>query len=422
MNNTIQQLTERRGDSRNPRQQAVQPLVAVVVISDLEFGGFQRQVVDFANFVDEQECRLHICPLANCLRLADKIRNRDRQLTLMVRRWRFDFTVVPRLARFLREVRADVVYNILFDATVAGRLAARMAGRPAVVDAEGNTDYKLGARDALFYRLTRWCNDMTIANTKVGAAYQSKLLGQPLDSYRVVYNGVDVDRFRPRDASQLRKELGLTERQPVIGMFASFKPQKNHPLWLRAARKVIDRVPGVKLMFVGDELFKGGSNSLPFKKTISDTVDQLGLREHCLFIGNRPDVENYYPLCALTVLPSLHEGTPNVALESMAAGVPVVVTNVADNSTLILDGRTGYVVPLGNEQMLADRVCALLLDQNLREQMSKEGRAWASGNFSCPKFVDNTLAVFREAIARRQPQRNGGPKSSAASRSPGVVN
>jgi glycosyltransferase involved in cell wall biosynthesis len=417
-----EQLTERRGCSQDARPQTGPPLVAVIVISDLEFGGFQRQVVDFANFVDEQECRLHICPLADCLRLADKIKNRDKHLTLMVRRWRFDFTVVPRLAMFLREVRADVVYNILFDATIAGRLAARLAGRPAVVDAEGNTDYRLGARDALFYRLTRWCNDMTIANTKAGAAYQSRLLGQPPDSYRVVYNGVDVDRFKPRDVSQLRQALGLKECQPVVGMFASFKPQKNHPLWLRAARIVIDRVPGVKLMFVGDELFKGGSSSLAFKKTISETVDQLGLREHCLFIGNRPDVENYYPVCTLTVLPSLHEGTPNVALESMACGVPVVATNVADNSSLILDGRTGYVVPLGNEQILADRVCTLLLDQNLREQMSKEGRAWTARDFSCRKFVDNTLAVFREAMARRQFRRSGRPKSSTAGRSPAVLN
>jgi glycosyltransferase involved in cell wall biosynthesis len=298
-------------------------------------------------------------------------------------------------------VRADIVYNNLFDATIAGRLAGRWARRPAVVDSEANTDYKLKFSNAVALRLTRWCNDMTIANSRAGAAYQSRLLGQPPETYRVIYNGVDVERFKPREASQLRGKLGLKESQPVIGMFASFKPQKNHPLWLRAARKVIDRVPGAKLMFVGDELFKGGSNSLEFKKIISRTVDELGLREHCLFIGNRPDVENYYNVCDLTVLPSLFEGMPNVALESMSSGVPIIATNVADNASLILDGRTGFVIPLGDENIMADRVCQLLLDHSLRKQMSEEGRRWMANEFSCRKFADNTLAVFKEAIGVR---------------------
>lgn len=380
-------------------------MVAVFVISDLEFGGLQRQILNVANYMNERQCQVYLCSLAECVPLAAVLKDRDRRLKLILRKAKFDFTVVPRLARFLRQVRADVVYNNLFDATIAGRLAARLARRPVVIDSEANTDYKLKRSNAIALRLTRWCNDMTIANSRAGAAYQSRLLGQPADSYRVVYNGVDVERFKPTEVSRIRQELGLKENQPVVGMFASFKPQKNHPLWLRAARKVIDRVAGVKLMFVGDELFKGGSNSLAFKKTISRTVDELGLREHCLFLGNRPDVENYYNICDVTVLPSLYEGMPNVALESMACGVPVIATNVADNASLILDGRTGYVIPLGDEEILAGRVCRLLLDQNLREQMSKQAQAWMAGEFSCRKFADNTLAVFKEAIALRDGRR-----------------
>jgi glycosyltransferase involved in cell wall biosynthesis len=388
------------------------PLVAVFVISDLEFGGLQRQILNVANYMDEQQCQVYLCSLADCVPLADVLKNRESRLKLILRRSRFDFTVVPRLTRFLRQVRADVVYNNLFDATIAGRLAGRIAGRPVVIDSEANTDYKLKRLDAIALRLTRWCNDMTIANSRAGAAYQSRLLGQPPGTYRVVYNGVDVERFKPIEVSQLRRELGLKENQPVVGMFASFKPQKNHPLWLRAARKVLDRIPDVKLMFVGDELFKGGSQSLAFKKTIRDAVDQLGLERHCLFLGNRPDVENYYNLCDVTVLPSLYEGMPNVALESMACGVPIIATNVADNASLILDGRTGYVIPVGDEQILADRVCQVLLDRSLREQMSRHGQAWMAGEFSCRKFADKTLAVFKEALAFRaagHPNRNTVP-------------
>lgn len=144
-------------------------------------------------------------------------------------------------------------------------------------------------------------------------------------------------------------EIGIGEGRPVVGMFARFKAQKNHSYFLRAAPEVIRRVPDVRFLFVGDELYLGMSGSVDYKRRIDTLVDQLGLREHCVFLGNRDDVENLYLLCDITVLPSLFEGTPNVALESMASGVPVIATNVSDNATLIPDGRAGFVVPLDDE-------------------------------------------------------------------------
>jgi glycosyltransferase involved in cell wall biosynthesis len=391
------------------------PLVAVFVISDLEFGGLQRQIINVANYMDEERCRVYICSLAECVPMASVLKHREQRLKIILRRSRFDLSVVPRLARLLRETGADIVYNNLFDSTIAGRLAGRWARRPAVIDSEANTNYKLKRIEAVAFRLTRWCNDMTIANSRAGAAWQSRLLGQSADTYRVVYNGVDTDRFHPREAAAARASLGLSGAEPVMGMFASFKPQKNHIVWLRAARRVAERFPDLKLLFVGDELFKGGSNSTEYKKNLSQAVDDLGLRSRCLFAGNRPDVENYYNVCAATVLPSLYEGMPNVALESMACGVPVIATDVADNAYLIPDGQAGFIVPVNDEDALADRVCRLLADSPLRQRLSGYAREWMAREFSCKKFADNTLAVFQEALARRSGRRPAGLREGALS-------
>ncbi len=376
-------------------------MTALIVISDLEFGGAQRQVVELLNHMDPADCRLHVCSLSNFVPLAKSIRCPAGQLSLVLRRFRFDFTVVPRLTRLLHHLKADVVHSYLFDATIAARLAGRLAHRPAVIGSERNTDYKIKRSDFVALKATRRFNDLTIANSRAGAAYNSRLFGQPIDRYRVIHNGVDVEHFAPGDAAQIRKELGLTERQPVIGMFASFKPQKNHLLWLRAARRVLERAPEAKLLFVGDELYKGGSNSVEFKETITRTVAELDLGRHCLFVGNKSDVERYYNACALTVLPSLFEGTPNVALESMACGVPVVASDVSDNAYIIRDGRTGFIVPLNDEEALAERVCKILLDQGLREEMSSQARSWVRSEFSCSRLAEKTTAVYREAIALR---------------------
>jgi glycosyltransferase involved in cell wall biosynthesis len=379
-------------------------LVAVVVISDLEFGGAQRQVVELANSMNENDCRVYVISLADYVPLADSLRDKDRRFKFILRRSRFDFTVVTRLARFLREVNADIVHSYLFDAGIAARLAGRLARRPVVLDTERNTDYTLKKIESVAFRLTRWCNDMTIANSRAGAAFNSRVLKQPFSTYRVVHNGVDTDRFQPRDESPLKAELGIGRDELVVGMFASFKPQKNHPLFLKAARRAMDQGARFRLLLVGDELYKGMSNSVEFKQQIQKTVDDLELRPHCVFAGNRKDVERYYNVCDVTALPSLFEGTPNVALESMACGVPVVATNVSDNAYIVPDGRAGFVVELNDEEAMANRLGRLLKDEALRTSMSNAARDWVLQEFSCARLAEKTLAVYREAIQMRAAQ------------------
>lgn len=384
------------------QQQTDSPLVAVVVISDLEFGGAQRQVVELANSMNEHHCRVYVVSLADYVPLADSLRDREERFKFILRRARFDFTVVFRLARFLRQVRADIVHSYLFDATIAARLAGRLARRPVVIDTERNTDYILLKRKhAVAFRLTRWCHDMTIANSRAGAAFNSRVLKQPLSMSRVVHNGVDTNRFQPHDESRLRAELGIGPDELVVGMFASFKPQKNHPLLLKVARKLLDQGVRFRLLLVGDELYKGMSNSLEFKQQIQRLVDDLKLRPHCIFAGNRKDVERYYNVCHVTALPSLFEGTPNVALESMASGVPVVATNVADNAYIVPDGRAGFIVELNDEETMTDRLVRLLKDKSLRASMSQSARAWMLEEFSCARLAEKTLAVYREAVQLR---------------------
>ena len=128
----------------------------------------------------------------------------------------------------------------------------------------------------------------------------------------------------------MRRELGIGDQEFVVGMFASFKKQKNHPLFFNAARRVLQRLPQTRLLLVGDE-HGGMQGSDACKRDMDRLVDEWDIRERCLFLGNRHDVDLFYYACDLTVLPSLFEGTPNVALESMACGVPVITTQVSDN-------------------------------------------------------------------------------------------
>jgi glycosyltransferase involved in cell wall biosynthesis len=371
----------------------------MLVISNLEYGGAQRQVVEVANAFDPTQVAVKICSLSPFVPLADTLQHRDERLVVLTKHFKFDVSVISRLFRLLRECRTDVVHSYLFDADVAARVAGRMAGTPLIVGSERNTDYRLKRVQLSAFHLTRGCVDLIIANSHAGATFNARLLGHNSSMYRVLHNGVDAVRFRPADGTAVRRELGLGQDTPVVGMFASFKEQKNHPLLFAAARRLIDRMPDTRVLLVGDELFGGMHGSHDYKQRMDRLIDEVGLRSHTLCVGNRQDVERLYPACDVTVLPSLFEGTPNVALESMACGVPVVITNVADNRLIVPDGEAGFVVPLGDAEALANRLAELLSSDTLRARMGRRARALVEERFSTERLAARTEAMYREALA-----------------------
>lgn len=374
------------------------PHPVVLVISDLDYGGAQRQVVELANHMDPSLFDIHICSLSECVPLAERMEDRERRLHVITKRWKYDVTVIPRLARLLNRLGADIVHGYLFDAEIAARLAGRLARTPLIFGSERNTDYVLKRRQLIVYRLTRGCMDLMVANSNAGMQFISRLLGYRPSQCRVVHNGVDTQRFHPHDEPRLRGELGIGAEEFVVGMFASFKRQKNHPLFFGASRRVLQRLPQTRLLLVGDELSGGMQGSDDYKREMERLVDNLGIRKRCLFLGNRHDVERLYCVCDLTVLPSLFEGTPNVALESMACGVPVLASQVSDNALIIPDGQAGYLIPLGDEVALSERICELLEDDARRRQTGKAARAWVESEFSMARMVDKTARVYQEAL------------------------
>lgn len=377
------------------------PLVAVIVISDLQFGGAQRQVVELCNRMDPRRYEMHIVSLADYVPLSKTLRDAESRLHIVSKQNKWDFGVAFRLARLLAKLKADVVQGYLFDACIAARIAGRLAGTRIVVDSERNCSGTFKLRHHMAGRATRSFVDIVIANSTAGAEFNRREFGLEQNRYRVVHNGVDTERFQPGRFSELRRELGWDERDLVVGMFASFKRQKNHQLLLKAAPEFLKKFPHARIIFVGDELYNGRSGTAELKKLIEDEIDSMGLRDRFLFLGNRNDVDQIYGACDLTVLPSLHEGTPNVALESMASGVPVVATRIADNEFVIPDGKVGYLVDLGDHLALAERISQLLGDPTLRAKFGVQARTWVLEEFSCQRLAEKTADVFDQALSER---------------------
>ncbi len=380
-------------------------ICVVLVIDDLEYGGAQRQVIELANNMDQGRFDVHVCALSDYVPLGALLMDSERRLHTVVKKNKIDFTVVPRLARLLKSLQADVVQSYLFSADIASRLAGRLAGTKLVVGSERLANYATRTRNTLAYRLTRRCVDLTIANSNAGAQFNSKAFGQPACDYRVIHNGVDTERFTSRNEAGMRKQFGLPADGHIIGVFASFKPQKNHGMLLRAFRRLLDFLPDTQLLLVGDQLYGNMMGTGDYNARMKDLIDELGIRQQCTFLGNRDDVERIYPECDITALSSLCEGTPNVLLESMACGTPVVATNICDNAYVVKDGETGFLVELDDVEGMAEHLRTLLANDAMRKEMGQKARSWVVGEFSLEQLARKTETVYLDALDRKRDRR-----------------
>ncbi len=371
----------------------------LLLISNLEYGGAQRQIVELANNIDRSRYELHICSLSDYAPLANQLKP-GTKFHVIKKYFKFDITVIPRLVFLLKHLKIDIIHSFLFDAEIAARIAGVIAGVRGIIGSERNTNYHLKRRQILAYNLTRGAVNLIIANSRAGAEFNSRTLGQDMSMYRIIHNGVDTDRFFPRDSLLLRRDLGILEDEAVVGMFASFKEQKNHPLFFAAAQSVLKRIPNVRFLLVGDMLHAGLHGSDAYMSRMTSLVDELGIRDNCIFLGNRDDVEYLYCICDLTVLPSLFEGTPNVLLESMACGVPVIATDVSDNSIIVSDKETGYIVPLDDPEIVAERICSLIINKPERLKMGRTARRVMELEFSSEALARKTEAIYAELAGK----------------------
>ena len=384
------------------------PISVCLLISSLEFGGAERQVVEMVRSFDPKVVRPIICSLSPKVPLARFLPGKKDELNIVEKRGRFDFTTVFRVARLLRRHRVDVVHAFLFDAEMVARLAAPLARVPVVIASERNTEYERPRMHSVLWKATESMYDVLVANSMSGKRFNIRTLGLADSKIEVVHNGVDVEKFRPDRAVGLafREKLGIGPETPLIGMVGSYKRQKAQDVFLKMAARIRVDVPSAHFVLVGEPLRDDFEETSRFQAEVQELAKTLKLSECVRFLGNQQDMKAVYNACNATALLSIREGTPNVVLESMACGVPVIATDVADNALIIVNGKTGFVVPVGGHEAAAAHAARILLNPELQREMSVTARTHA-----CEQFSLRTAAGKLERIYTRCLQNKRGSKN-----------
>jgi len=380
--------------------------VVALIIHSLCFGGAERQVVEMARNLDPSEFDVFIVTFSDFTPLLDQDDPLRSKLRIINTHTRVGPLVLWHLFRLLRNLHVDIAHSFPFDTEIATRLVARLAGVRVVAGSERNDNYEISRWRWLIHQITLPLSDVIIANSNSGAAHHSNLYGLKRLKYAVVHNGVDTNRFKIRPRKECREPLHFDTSTIVIGTFASFKPQKNHSDLFHAMKIVAAKNDNVRLLLAGDSLFEKNNQTESYKSTLLSLLEECGLSDKTTILGNRTDVEKIYPACDLTVLPSLHEGTPNVILESMSCGIPAVLSDVSDNSKLVKDNVEGLIVRPGDISDLARKILFLCDETDTRLRMGKMARRAAVNRMSNEKMGQKLGNVYLDLLRSKSGSSN----------------
>ncbi len=214
--------------------------------------------------------------------------------------------------------------------------------------------------------------------------------------------GVDLARFTPANrqsaqAESMRRALGLTGQETVIGFVGRFVKDKGMRELVEAFRELSAARPELRLLLVGD--FEDGD---PVEAEVRAFIEASPV---VLWTGFVADTAPYYALMDVFVLPTYREGFPGVPLEAQASEVPVVTTNATGAVDSVLDGVTGLVVPVGDARALAGAVEKLLGDPELRAEMGRAGRRWMERDFRPEAIWQAHADLYREMLEERAQRR-----------------
>ena len=299
-----------------------------------------------------------------------------------------------RLARLVRTWRPDVMHSHMVHANLMARALRLVAPVPALVSTIHNI-YEGGAVRMAAYRLTnRLVDHMTI----VSQAAADRFVGDgivPRALLTIVPNGVDTDQIQAVPAGtreSLRRALGV-EQAFVWLAVGRFEIAKDYPNMLRAFARVRERRADAVLLLVGRGSLQGDTEALARDLSLSDSVR---------FLGVRNDVPSVMSAAEGYVMSSAWEGMPMVLLEAAAAGLPIVATAVGGNHEVVQDGRSGFLVPPGDDARLGSamlRLCDLPAAE--RRALGERGREHVQAQYGLGRVADRWEAIYRDVLARK---------------------
>jgi glycosyltransferase involved in cell wall biosynthesis len=361
------------------------PLSVAIVMTRFEPGGTERQMIELIRRLSPARWTVHVACFHARGAWFDRVANAAASVTeFPITSFQKPSVLKHALAFgcWCRARRIAIVHTTELYSNIFALPAAALANVPVRIGnrREINPD-KTPAQIAL-QRAAYACAHTVVANSHA-AARRLALERVPARKIAVVPNGLDLQPLAPKSVP--------TGRRTII-VVANLRPEKGHDVLIDAAGLVLKRFPEARFEVVGDG---------PERVRLTALAAARGLSRAFTFLGHRDDVSARLGSADIFVLPSRSEAFPNAVLEAMAAGLPIVASGVGGIPELIVDGRTGLLVPAGDSAALAERLCRLMADEPLAARLAGAAHATAEAHDSFDRMVALFESLYLGLLARR---------------------
>ena len=362
----------------------------VQVLYSLEIGGVEKLAVTIGAHLDRKRFRPAICALNRDGMLAADLVRHDIPYHVLWRKG-LEVGVLARLYRCFRHEKARVVHTHQFAQLLFSLLPAKACGAKIVHTEHEYYLYRQNARARrILKQLTRFCSAFTVVGPDV-ARYYTEELGLSSSRMDVIPNAVDLDQFCVRGEDP-RRRLGLSNEEVVLGVVGRLEPEKDHRTLLRAFQAFRARGHTARLLVVGDGSLRG---------QLEAQCRALDIERSVTFLGPRSDIPEVLAAFDIFVLSSVQEGVPLSVVEAMAAGKPVIATDVGGLRLLVRPSVNGLLVPAADPAALEAAMSKLSANAALRQEMGRRSREIAQESFGLSAMMKRYENLYDSVLGNR---------------------
>ncbi len=364
-------------------------------------GGIEEYVLSLLAAMVNYGCVPYLAAPPQLLRaMKQRSRTLDLRCVAIEQTSPLDWRSSRKFLNFLKAERIDLVHSHLFVTSLFASPLARLAGVSAVVE---TFHLREVWRENKWLKSSFWLDrqvsrfvDRYIAVSHAAEQHLLENKGIARSKIVTILNGRDLIRFHPPTSTEIasaRAALGVTDEQ-VVMVLGRLEPQKGHAFLIDAFKKLAPRWPKLVAFFAG---------SGALESELKASCEAAGLKERIRFLGYRGDTERLLAAADIVVLPSLFEGLPLIAIETLAMARPFVATDVEGTREIIADGNTGLLVRSADPGALEDGIERILVNPALGARFGRRGRALVEQSFDIRQQINRTVDVYRQLLHQAMP-------------------